>query len=115
MRYNIDDTKWVRPHVRLCHLILSEALTRGYTAVKFQVSSGGLPSARAKTTGSWRPFMTFPVPVYKALVAYLKHMAGPDGTILVRLADRDASVRLAVRPNSHGSDDIVLRVPDRVA
>ena len=111
IRYEINDTDRIRPHIRLCHLILSEALASGFTAVELAATSGSPQQARAQIEGAWKPFMAFPVSVYDALVEHFKQMAGADGTILVQLAGRDASVTLRVRRNAQGSDDLVLSFP----
>jgi len=119
IRYDIDDTEPTeRPHVRLCHLILRESIQAGVTTVAVTTPPGGVPTARALRDGSWTPFMAFPAMVYDMLVRHFKHMAGvaPDepeaeGTILVRLPGRDASVRLRVRRTDQGADDLTLELP----
>jgi hypothetical protein len=118
IRYEIDDTERNRPHVRLCHRILSEALAAGFTVVELATPPGAIPTARAQIDGSWKPLMAFPPAVFSMLVEYLRHMASvapdqrhADGTILVRAAGRDASVTLSVRRNDQGADDLVLSFP----
>jgi hypothetical protein len=110
-RYDIDDTDRIRPHVRLCHDLLRKRLRSGFTAVELAVPAEALPTARGRMQTDWKPRMTFPVAVYDRLVAHFKQMAGSGGTILVRLAGRDASITLVVRPNDQGSEDLVLGVP----
>jgi hypothetical protein len=118
IRYEIDDTEQNRPHVRLCHRILSDALATGVTIVELATPIGALPTARAQIDGSWKPLMAFPPAVFNMLVEHLRHMAGVAldqrhvvGTILVRAAGRDASVALSVQRNDQGSDDLVLSFP----
>jgi hypothetical protein len=121
VRYDIDDdVKAGRPHIRLCHLILRESMVAGLTAVEVTTPPGGLPTARALRDDSWTAFMAFPVQVYGMLVPHFKHMAGvaPDqsdaeGTILVRLAGRDASIDLRVRRTDQGLDELVLGFPPK--
>jgi hypothetical protein len=123
VRHDIDDTgPTVRPHIRLCHLMLRESMLAGLTTVEVTTPPGGLPTARALRDGSWAPFMAFPALVYRMLVEHFKHMAGvaPDqpeveGTLLVRLPGRDASVRLRVRRTDQGVDDLTLEFPPRPA
>ena len=117
-RYEIDDTERIRPHVRLCHRILSEALASGFSAVKLAALPEGMPTARAESEGSWKPFMAFPPAVYGLLVEHFKHMGGVapeqgdgDGTILVRAAGRDASINLTARRHRQGADELVLHFP----
>jgi len=110
-RYDIDDTDRVPPHVRLCHKILRDGLSAGFTAVELAQPSGSFPTARARLKAEWKPFMTFPVAVYTSLVERFKEMAGPNATIPVRLAGRDASVTLNVQRNEQGSEDLVLGFP----
>jgi hypothetical protein len=118
IRYEIDDTERIQPHVRLCHRILSEALAAGFTAVELAAPPGAGPTARAQSDGSWKPFMAFPAAVYGMLVEHLKHMAGMapeqrdgDGTFLVQSAGRDAAVNLSARRNDQGFDELVLHFP----
>ena len=117
-RHVIDDTERIRPHVRLCHHILREGLASRFTAVEFNAAPGATPSARAQSDGAWKDFMAFPPPVYGMLVEHLKDMAGfaPEareavGTILVRVAGRDASLTLRVRRNEQGSDEGTVAFP----
>lgn len=118
VRFDIDDTDQVRPHVRLCHLMLSEALAAGFTVVELATRPGAEPTARTQVDGSWQPFMAFPPAVYSMLLNYFKHMAGvapeqqdAEGMILVRLAGRDASVNLRIRRNEQGVVELVLHFP----
>jgi hypothetical protein len=118
LRYEIDDTDQVRPHVRLCHRILSESLAAGFTAVELATPLGGMPTARAQQAGSWKSFMAFPPAAYRQLIEHFKQMASiapqePNGesTSLVRVAGRDASVRVQARRNEAGSDELVLHFP----
>lgn len=122
IRHDVDDTEMVRPHIRLCHLLLRESMQAGLTTVEVTTPPGGVPTARALREGSWTPFMTFPTRVYGLLVEHFKHMAGaaPDqpeveGTILVRLTGRDASVGLRVRRTDQGVDDLTLGFPPKPA
>jgi hypothetical protein len=117
VQYEIDDTDRVPPHVRLCHVILREGLGAGFTAVELTTPPGAMPIARAMSEGSWKPLMAFPPPVYDQLVQRFKHMAGiaphlddTEGTILVRLAGRDATITLHAR-NDQGSEELVLYFP----
>jgi hypothetical protein len=57
IRHTIDDTEQIRPHMRLCHRMLSEALAAGFTAIELATVPGGTPAARALSEGSWKPFM----------------------------------------------------------
>ena len=118
LRHDIDDTDQIRPHVRLCHLVLREALAAGFTAVELAAPPGAPPTARAQSGGAWKWFMAFPAGVYGSLVAHLKDMAGipPEqregqGTILVRLAGQDAAITLRARCNEQGVDELVLTLP----
>lgn len=117
-RHNIDDTDQIRPHMRLCHRMLSEGLTAGYTAVELATDPGGAATARAQTGGSWKSYMAFPSPVYQQLVVYFKQMAGlasdepaTAGTILVRYSGRDASIKLEARRSDQGADELLLLFP----
>jgi hypothetical protein len=119
-RHEIDDTERARPHVRLCHRVLSEALASGFSAVELTTPPGGTPTAHAESGGSWAEFMAFPPAVSELLIEYFKHMAGvppeqhdADGTILVRAAGRDATIELRTRRNLQGIDELVLRFPAR--
>jgi len=118
VRYAIDDTDRIRPHMRLCHRILSEGLTAGFPIVELSTPPDGMPTARAQVGDALQPFMAFPPPVYAMLVEYLKQMAGvpqessdATGTILVRLGERDASVGLSARRDEKGEDELVLHFP----
>ena len=117
-RHEIEDTERSRPHVRLCHRLLREALASGCTTVALGRPPEGMPTARAERGGSWTPLMEFPPAVYGQLVDYFKHMAGvtpgqhrAHGTILVRATGRDASIALSARQNDQGVDELVLRFP----
>jgi hypothetical protein len=62
--------------------------------------------------------MAFPPAAYRQLIEHFKQMASiapqePNGesTILVRVAGRDASVRVQARRNEAGSDELVLHFP----
>lgn len=121
-RHTIDDTVKGRPHVRLCHLILRESLAAGFSLLELTTPPGGTPAARVQLGGSWRPLMTFPPQVYGLLVEHFKQMAGvtreqPEahGTILVRLAGRDASVTLSARRTAEGPDELLLHFPATAA
>lgn len=116
VRYTIDDTERVAPHVRLCHLMLRSALTEGFSALELACPPGEIPTARSERDGSWEWYMAFPPPAYGQIVDYIKRMAGvlpdqPDavGRILVRLAGRDATITMTVRTSEHGEDEVVLR------
>ncbi len=118
VRYTIDDTDRVAPHVRLCHLILRSALTEGFTAVELSCPPGEMPTARSQRDGRWEWYMAFPPPVYAQMTAYFKHMAGvpastheTEGEMLVRLAGRETAIALTARTNDHGDDDVVLHFP----
>jgi hypothetical protein len=120
IRHTIDDTEQIRPHMRLCHRMLSEALAAGFTAIELATVPGGTPTARALSEGSWKPFMAFPPAVYQQLVDHFKQMAGvasaqraATGTILVRSNGRDASVELEARRNDEYIDELVLHFPAR--
>jgi hypothetical protein len=117
-RFKIDDTEQVRPHIRLCHQILSEALAAGFTSVELTAVPGTVPAARARHEGTWKSFMAFPPPVYGQLVEYFKQMArvasdapAAEGTILVRAAGRDAAVVLRSRRNDQGVEELILDFP----
>ena len=114
----IDDTDQVRPAVRLCHLMLREALAHGFATVELTVPDDGPPTARAEQAGEWSSFMAFPEAVYAALVEYLKIMAGVGeddreaaANILVRVAGRDATIDLELKPDPRGNSTVVLRFP----
>jgi hypothetical protein len=50
-RYEIDDTEQVRPHIRLCHRILSEALAAGFTTVELCAVPGEGPNCSSAERG----------------------------------------------------------------
>jgi hypothetical protein len=117
-RFKIDDTEQVRPHIRLCHRILSEGLAAGFTIIELTAAPGTAPAARAQHEGTWKSFMAFPPPVYGQLIEYFKQMAGvasdapsTDGTILVQAAGRDAAVALRSRRNDQGVEELILHFP----
>ena len=58
-RHVIDDTESIRPHVRLCHRILADALAGGYGLVELASPDGEMPIVRAQVGGSWKPLMAF--------------------------------------------------------
>jgi hypothetical protein len=118
-RYQIDDTERNRPHIRLCHRMLSHGLITGLTAVELTAPAGTMPTARARHDGSWKALMAFPPAVYALLVEYFKHMAGlaPEqgdaaGTILVQLAGRHGAIGLRARRNERGVDELILHFPN---
>jgi hypothetical protein len=118
IRYDIDDSAANRPHVRLCHRILSEALAGGFAAIELATPPAAMPTARVQVGGEWQWFMAFPPPACRTLVEYLRHMAGvahkprdADGTILVRCAGRDAAIALHARRDEQGRDALMLRFP----
>lgn len=120
VRYSIDDTELVRPHVRLCHLMLRSALTEGFTAVELTCPPDEMPTARSQRDGRWEWYMAFPPPVYGLVVAYLKRMAGvaedaheAEAKILVRLGGRNGEIALTARANDRDGDELVLRFPER--
>ena len=122
LRHEIDDTDQVRPHVRLSHLVLREALAGGFTAVELAAPPRAMPTARAQSGGTWQWFKSFPPAVYDSLVAHFKQMAGMtpeqregDGTILVRLAGQDTAITLRVQRNEQGLDVLLLHFPARPA
>lgn len=120
VRYNIDDTDRVAPHVALCHLILRSALTERFSAVALSHPPGETPTARSEHDGRWEWYMAFPPAAYGLMVAYYRKMAdlAPDadeteGTILVRLAGHQAAIGLTMRTNDQGDEEVVLHFPDR--
>jgi hypothetical protein len=122
VRYAIDDTDQIRPHMRLCHRLLSEGLTAGFSIVELATPPDGMPTARAQVGDALQPLMAFPPPVYAMLVEYLKQMAGvpqessdASGTILVRLGGRDASVGFSARRDERGQDELALHFPTEAA
>jgi hypothetical protein len=121
-RYVIDDSDRVRPHIRLCHRLLAEALVNGYGTVELVSPPGEMPGARAGVDGAWKPLMAFPSAVHDSLIGYLKEMADlPPGsqvgtcTIQVRLADVDASITVSARRNDQGLEELTLHFPEAKA
>ena len=118
VRHEIDDTPQVRPHVRLCHQMLSEGLTSGFSAVELTPVPDAMPQARVQSAGSWKPYMAFPKAAYSQIVSRLREMAGlapdeadGDGAILVRWSGREASIALRAQRNEHGEERILLTFP----
>jgi hypothetical protein len=121
-RHDIDDTDQIRPHVRLCHQILRDGITTPFAAVHLSTPAGAMPTARVQTQGKWEEYMAFPPPLYGHLVAHFRDMAGvapeerdAEGTVLVRLAGRDASIRFSARRTEAEGEGIVLTFPVRAA
>jgi len=120
--HDIDDTDQIRPHMRLCHLILREGLENEIAEVASTPESTGALAARSKMGDSWKSFMEFTPPQYSTLVDYFKQMAevspelfDAEGNILVRLAGRDATIRLRIRRDEGGRDELSLQFPTAVA
>ena len=117
-RHAIDDTAMIRPHIRLCHRLLAEALVAGYGSVELTSPQGEMPVARAQVDDALKPLMAFPPAVFEMMIAYLKEMAGlppeqqdASGTIQVRFAGSDASIGLRTRRSGQGAEELVLHFP----
>ena len=120
IRHNIDGEadRTERPHVRLCHRILREALAQHFETVEISTPDGLTAVGRAQVGAEWQDFMAFPLPAYQGLIAHFRQMAAftpgqaeGDGDIQVHLRGRDASVRLTIRRTNRGADDVLLRFP----
>jgi hypothetical protein len=108
----------VRPHIRLCHQILAEALKAGYRDLELVSTAGEMPTVRTKLDGDWKSLMAFPQPVYDSIIGYLEEMAdiprdepAGKGTIHVQLGNADASISATARQNSQGLRELVLHFP----
>jgi hypothetical protein len=110
------------PAVKLCGLILREALVRGQTDLRLcgGDSHNGVDvlGVQYLVNGAWSDVMKIPANPGAAVLARLRAMCDEDpahhpqgeGTFVVRAQDIEASVTAQFRQNAAGTDDVRLQL-----
>ena len=115
------------PAVKLCGLIISEALARGYAGVCLRGgdSHNGTEvlGVQYMVDGAWIDVMKIPAGPGAAVVAHFRamcdddpaHHPGHEGTFVVRARDVEAVVTAQFAQNAAGTEDGTLQLTLRSA
>lgn len=109
-----------RPVVRLCALILSEALLGGWDEIRVCAAGPEGAAVQYRRAGEWVDVMRVPAPVQAPIINRLKVMANLDvakrpvqaGSLRVRLQGQVLELSIAVS-GSRAGEEASVRLPER--
>ena len=104
------------PVEMMCDLLLAESIRTPFAALRLTVVDGKLGVVQARAGGEWKDIMKLPLPVYSALTAQFKVIAGlrpetladQESRLVVREDDRDTTMSVAVSLNASGKEEFLL-------